>query len=154
MSWNIDKYILPTVYIFSEWRGERTLGELLCYFTEEWVVWNVVSSVCFVCREDSNSLKSNVFFPSSGDMIFVKITNEWICFARSFPLCQWWPSLPQLTPGYRRTSSLSWRFSDRKCKLSKGMNLKPRGSGSHTAVHCNLLRSLTHPDAHVVRGAS
>lgn len=73
-------------------------------------------------KRDTDNLEQ-YFFPISGVMIFVKITKGWICFARSFLPFQWWLSQPQRTPGYRRTSSRSWRSSNLKCKLLEGVVL-------------------------------
>lgn len=158
MSWNIDKYIPPTVYIFSELKREKTLGELF-YFTEEYSVSLEGGSECgeqyLLCiNERFKWPEKRVFLSTSGDMIFVRITKEWICFARSFPLFQWWLSLPQLTPECRRTSSLSWRFSGLKCKLLKVVHFEPWGSGSQFATHYNNLWSFENPSAQVVPDAN
>lgn len=82
-------------------------------------------------------------------MISVKITKEWICFARSFLLFRWWLLRPQLIPGYRRTSSLSWRFSDLRCKLLHVMYLRTLGQWLpellHVRITCGALTPPPHP---------
>lgn len=139
---------------FQDWR--KNIGWIILLF--HWRIrWLLIQWAVFTLYIRKIQIVWKVMFfspPPSGDMIFVKITKEWICFARSFPLFQWWLLLPQLISGCRRTSSLSWRFSDLRCKLLKVINLKPWGTSSQIATHYNHLWSFKNSNAQVVPVAS
>lgn len=134
---------------FQYWRKTHVeWTSLLFYWRIRWflIYWAVLA---FYRGKLQIVWKAFFFFPTSGDMIFVKITKEWICFARSFLLFRWWLLRPQLIPEYRRTSSLSWRFSDLRCKLLHVMYLRTLGQWLpellHVRITCGALTPLPHP---------